>query len=118
MEQDSQCKKWNDKTLGKFKCSKPEPNKSTKEIIKKWNNGRNCREKCLEYVEMEGVGCCEAKRKSIQMDPPKLTTNKSSNNLYQTECIFRSGASVERIPKSPPKSSNEDKTLACEGTLK
>ena len=120
IEQDSQCNKWESEKLGEFKCSGPEPTKLTKETIKTWNHGKNCRKKCLEHVSVMGYGCCEAKGLSNPMENPQPTSTitKSTNKLYQTECIFRSGASVERIPKSPPKSSNEDKTLACEGTLK
>ena len=117
MEQDSQCKKWERGTLDRFECSKTEPTKLTKEIFKKWNNGTNCREKCLEYVKVMGDGCCEAKLLSIQTDHPNSTKTKSSNNLYQTECIFRSGSHVKRIKRTPSRTSNEDNTLACEGRL-
>ena len=118
IEQDSQCKKWESKKLGKFKCSKPEPMTSTKETIKKWNNGINCREKCLDYVKVMGDGCCEAKPLSHQMAHPKSTTTNSPKNFYQTECTFRSRANVERIGNSQARTYNEDQTLACEGTLK
>ena len=122
IEKDLQCEKWESKEVGKFKCSKPEPQKFTKEIIKKWSDRNNCRKKCLEHAKVMGNGCCEAKRLSIQMELPQPTskTTNSSKSLYETECIFQSGANVEHIEisEAPAKTSNEDKTLACEGTSK
>ena len=64
--------------LGTWKCDNTE---LTQQIwnIAGWNNGENCRAKCVEQAKIMGEGCCEARHR---------------NNFKNTWCMYRKAVDI------------------------